>query len=432
MANLIVKGGNRLSGEITPAGNKNSALPALCATLLTDETVTLRNFPDLVDVNKLVELMVSLGSKIDWDKKESIIKINNSNFKDDFGEEGFPLGMRGAVLLLGPLTSRMKVIETKEEIGGCALGIRELDPHLEVLEGLGADVEYNNVLKIKTTGGLRGGFLWQDYMSVTTTENFIMAAVKAKGESTMVNAASEPHVQDLCFLLESMGAKIEGIGTSKLTIKGVEKLKGTDFTISSDHHEITTLLALGAMTGGEIKIHNSEPEHFPLINKAFKKFNVEIGYKDDTAIVKANQELKIINPYTKNLLQKLEAAPWPYFPADLLPLMIALAVKSEGSMMFWNKLYEGGFFWIPELIKFGAHVVMCDPHRIIVYGNKPLNPTKVSAPNIIRATVALMMVALTIEGESIIEDADSIKRAHPNFVENLNRLGADLKWIEEC
>lgn len=430
MSNLIVKGGNRLSGDITPAGNKNSALPALCATLLTDEDVILRNFPDLIDVSKLIELMTSLGSKIEWDKENSVIKINNSKFKDSFGEEGFPLGMRGAVLLLGPLLSRMKKIEVKEGIGGCSLGIRELDPHLEVLEGLGANIEYNGDLKIEVKERLKGGFLWQDYMSVTTTENFVMAAVKAQEESIMVNAASEPHVQDLCLLLESMGAQIEGIGTSKLTVKGVEKLKGTDFTISSDHHEITTLLALGAMTGGEIRVHNSEPEHFPLINKAFRKFNVEIKYKDDTAIVEANQKLKIINPYTKNLLQKLEAAPWPYFPADLMPLMMALAVKSEGSMMFWNKLYEGGFFWIPDLIKFGAHIVMCDPHRVIIYGNKPLKPTTVTAPNIIRATVALMMVALTIEGESVIEYADSIKRAHPNFVENLNKLGANLEWTE--
>lgn len=430
MSNLIVKGGNRLNGEITPAGNKNSALPALCATLLTNETVTLRNFPDLTDVNKLIELMISLGSEVDWDKEDSVLKINNSNFKDNFGKEGFPLGMRGAVLLLGPLTSRMKEIEVKEEIGGCTLGIRELDPHLEVLEGLGAKVEYNGNLKIEINDRLKGGFLWQDYMSVTTTENFIMAAVKAKGESTMVNAASEPHVQDLCLLLQSMGAKIEGIGTSTINIKGVDELKGADFSISSDHHEITTLLALGAMTGGEIKVHNSEPEHFPLINKAFKKFNVDIKYDNDTAIVEANQKLKILNPYTKNLLQKLEAAPWPYFPTDLMPLMIALAVKSEGSMMFWNKLYEGGFFWIPEMIKFGGHIVMCDPHRIIVYGNKPLRPANVSSPNIIRATVALMMVALTVEGESTMENADSIKRAHPNFVENLNKLGAELEWVD--
>jgi len=427
MSDLIVRGGNRLEGEITPAGNKNSALPILCATLLTNETVTIKNFPELTDVKKLVDLMISLGSKIDWDKEKNILTVNNSNFKDSFGDAGFPLGMRGAILLLGPLVTRMKNIEVKEEIGGCTLGIREIDPHLEVLEALGAKITHNETLKI-SVGKLKGNSLWQDYMSVTTTENFIMAAVKAKGVSTMVNAASEPHVQDLCNLLIKMGAKIEGLGSCKLVITGGKELHGADFTISSDHHEITTLLALGAMTGGKIKVHNAEPEHFPLIVKSFKRLGVEVKYDGDTATVERNQKLEIEKPYTANMLPKIEAAPWPYFPADLMPLVVALAVKSKGSIMFWNKLYEGGFLWIPEMIKFGAEIIMCDPHRIIVYGDRPLKPASVDSPNIIRATVALMMVALTIKGESIITNADSIKRAHPNFVENLQKLGADISW----
>ena len=428
MSDLLVRGGNILSGEITPAGNKNSALPILCATLLTNEDVIIRNFPDLTDVNKLIELMISMGSKIEWDKEKCILKINNSGFKNEFGDEGFPMGMRGAVLLLGSLVTRMKEIEVHKEIGGCSLGIRELDPHIEVIKALGADVTDSKTLKIDIKNGLKGNFLWQDYMSVTTTENFVMAASKAEGTSTMVNAASEPHVQDLCNFLVSMGAKIEGIGSSTLKVTGVEELHGTEFTISSDHHEITTLLALGAMTGGEVRVNNAEPEHFPLIVKAFKKFGVKVEYEGETAIVRAQKKLVIEEPYTKNMLQKIEAAPWPYFPVDLMPLMIALAVKSEGNIMFWNKLYEGGLFWIPEMMKFGAHIVMCDPFRIIVFGNKPLKAATVDSPNIIRATVALMMVALTIKGESIIRNADTIKRAHPNFVENLQKLGADISW----
>lgn len=430
MADLIVRGGNKLNGEITPAGNKNAALPILCATLLTDETVILRNFPDLLDVQKLVELLVSLGSEIKWDKENKVIEINNRNLRKDFGEEGFPLGMRGAVLLLGPLSVRMNCIEVKSEIGGCSLGIRELDPHLEVLKSLGADIKTGSHLTIDTSSGLSGGSIWLDYMSVTTTENFIMAASMAKGNSELTNAASEPHVQDLCKFLIQMGAKIDGVGSCKVTIEGVNKLHGTDYTISSDHHEITTLLALGAMTNGNVRVKNAVPEYFPLIIKAFKKLGVNIKYDNNTAIVEDNQDLCVLEPYTKNLLQKIEAAPWPYFPADLIPLMIALAVKAQGSIMFWNKLYEGGFFWIPEVVKFGAHIIMCDPHRVIVYGSKPLKPASVNAPDIIRATVALLMVALTIEGESKIHNADSIKRAHPNFIENLNTLGADIEWIE--
>jgi len=430
MSNLIVKGGNKLNGEITPAGNKNSALPILCATLLTNEPVTIKNFPELTDVAKLIELMQSLGSKIEWNKEKEEIVIDNSNFCQSFGDTGFPLGMRGAVLLLAPLIHRHRVLEVKEEIGGCSLGIRELDPHLEVLETLGAHISSNGNIQIEAKEGLDGGSLWQDYMSVTTTENFAMAASLANGTSVMVNAASEPHVQDLCNFLVKMGANIEGIGSSTLTVHGVKELHGTEFTISSDHHEITTLLALGAMTGGNVRVNNAIPEHFQLINKTFAKFGVEIKYDGDTAYSVNNGQLRVVEPFTKNLLQKVEAAPWPYFPADLLPLIMALAVRAEGNSMFWNKLYEGGFFWIPEMIKFGAHIVMCDPHRVIVFGGKELKPTTVDAPNIIRATVALLMVALTIEGESVILNADTIKRAHPNFVENLQKLGADIRWDE--
>jgi UDP-N-acetylglucosamine 1-carboxyvinyltransferase len=430
MADLIVRGGNKLKGEITPAGNKNAALPILCATLLTDETVTLRNFPDLLDVHKLVDLLISLGSDIDWDRENKVIKINNSNLRKEFGEEGFPLGMRGAVLLLGPLAVRMDKIEVKSEIGGCSLGIRELDPHIDILKSLGAKVKTNRHLTIDTSDGLKGGSIWLDYMSVTTTENFLMAATMAEGKSSLTNAASEPHVQDLCNFLIQMGAKINGVGSCKVEVEGVEELHGTNFTISSDHHEITTLLALGAMTRGDVRVTNAEPEFFPLIARSFEKLGVNIKYEGDTAIVNGKQDLKVLEPYTKNLLQKIEAAPWPYFPADLLPLMIALSVKADGSIMFWNKLYEGGFFWIPEIVKFGAQVVMCDPHRVIVFGNRPLKAATVNAPDIIRATVALLMVALTIDGESRINNADSIKRAHPNFIENLNKLGADIEWIE--
>jgi UDP-N-acetylglucosamine 1-carboxyvinyltransferase len=430
MSDLKIRGGKKLKGEITPAGNKNSVLPILCATLLTNEPVTIRNFPELTDVLKLVELLESLGSKIEWNKEDKILKIDNSGFCESFGEEGFPLGMRGALLLLAPLMYRHKELEIKEDIGGCSLGIREIDPHLDILKGLGAKVKNNSTLKITIGDGFQGGNLWQDYMSVTATENFLMAAVVAKGKSVMDNSASEPHVQDLTNFLISMGAKIEGLGSSRLVVEGVQELKGTDFTISSDHHEITTLLALGAMTGGNVRVKNAIPQYFPLINNTFAKFGVEVKYDGDTAYTKSNGKLKVVEPYTKNLLQKVEAAPWPYFPADLMPLMMALAVKAEGSVMFWNKIYEAGFFWIPEMIKFGAHIVMCDPHRVITYGDKPLRPATVDAPNIIRATVALLMVALTIDGESTIRNADTIKRAHPNFVENLTLLGADIEWID--
>lgn len=428
MSNLIISGGQKLSGEVTPSGNKNSVLPILCATLLTNQEITLRNVPDLTDVNKLVQQLQEVGSTITWDKETATMTINHSTFNPKFFAEDFPVGMRGSILLFSPLLNRLKKFRMKNEIGGCSLGIREIDPHIDVLEALGATVKKGEILEFSIDQQFTSGKLWPDYMSVTTTENFINGAVVAKGTSRMTNAASEPHVQELCRFLEQMGAKIEGIGTSTLTIHGVQELSGTDYTIGSDHHEITTFLALGAMTGGEIRVHKAIPEHFPLIVRSFNKLGVHIEYENDTAIVRENQSLIVQRPFTHNMLQKIEAAPWPYFPVDLMPLLIALAIKAKGEVMFWNKVYEGGLFWAPELLKFGAKVSLSDPHRLIIFGGEPLTPATVAAPNIIRAAIALTMLALSTEGKSTILNADSIKRAHPHFNEKLTELGANISW----
>jgi UDP-N-acetylglucosamine 1-carboxyvinyltransferase len=257
-----------------------------------------------------------------------------------------------------------------------------------------------------------------------------MAAVLGEGTSTLTNAASEPHVQDLCQFLLSMGARISGIGTSMLRVEGVEQLGGAVAAIASDHHEIATFLSIGAITGGEVRVNNALPHHFTLINRAFEKLGVTIEYEGDTALCKAGQSFQIQQPYTSNLLAKVEAAPWPYFPVDLLPPMIALATRADGVMHFWNKVYEGGFSWLAELTKFGAHAVVSDPHRIIVFGNRPLHAAEVEAPYIIRAAVALYMTAASIEGRSVVKNADSIRRAHPSFAENLRKLGAEIEWDE--
>jgi len=265
-------------------------------------------------------------------------------------------------------------------------------------------------------------------MSVTVTENFAMAAAVASGSSTLINAASEPHVQDLCAALVAMGAKIAGIGTSRLEVEGVSGLHGATIAIATDYHEVVTFLALGAITGGEVRVEKSLPQHFDLIVGAFRKLGVGIEHEGDTAIVRRGQKLRVEKPYTANLLPKIEAAPWPYFSVDLLPLMIALSTRAEGTIHFWNKVYENGFSWIPELAKFGAHVVVSDPHRIIVFGNTPLRPAVVASPYVIRAAVALTMVATSVPGRSVVRNAEIIKRAHPRFVENLRSLGAELEW----
>lgn len=428
MADLIVNGGKPLSGTITPSGNKNSTLPILCATLLTDEKVTLHNVPLITDVEKLVNFFLGQGSEVVWDRTAGVLSVRHKSFDASKLNGELPDGMRSAVLLFAPLLQRMKRIRIPTNAKGCSLGIRELDPHLEILSKLGAKISHRNGLTLTLKDRFRGARHWPDYMSVTSTENFAMAAALAEGESVLLNAASEPHVQDLCAMLVGMGAKIDGLGTSQLTITGVKKLRGGTFTISSDHHEVVTFLALGAITGGEVRVKNCQSQHYDLIDRAFAKLGVRITHRGDTAIVRKNQPLRVTAPYTTNLLPRIEAAPWPYYPVDLLPLMIALSVRAEGTMMFWNKVYEGGFNWVPELVKFGAHVVVNDPHRIVVFGDRPLRPTTVEAPYIIRAAVALYMIAASIPGRSIVKNADTIKRAHPNFVENLQSLGAEVEW----
>ncbi len=428
MADLIIHGGKPLSGTITPSGNKNSVLPILCATLLTDAKVVLRNVPHITDVEKLVTFFTEQGSAVAWDRAAGTLTLDHSGFDAGRLNGELPAGMRSSVLLFAPLLQRMKKITLPTNAKGCSLGIRELDPHLEILEKLGAKITHNGDLRMSLKGRFRGARHWPDYMSVTATENFVMAAVLAEGESVLLNAASEPHVQDLCAVLAGMGAKITGLGTSQLTVTGVAKLKGGVFTINSDHHEVVTFLALGAITGGEVRVKHSLPHHFDLINRSFAKLGVQIDYEGDTAIVRRRQKLVVTEPFTSNLLPKIEAAPWPYFPVDLLPVMIALAVRAEGTVMFWNKVYEGGFTWMSELSKFGAHIVVSDPHRITVFGAKPLRPATAEAPYIIRAAVALYMVAASIPGKSVVKNADTIRRAHPNFVENLRSLGASVEW----
>ena len=428
MADLIVNGGKPLSGTIVPSGNKNSALPILCATLLAGDPVRLLNVPDITDLEKLVGFFTAQGSRITWDRAKGEMRVDHANFSAGGLQVEMPAGMRSTVLLLAPLLGRMKKLIVPANAKGCSLGIRELDPHLEILKALGAGIARDGALTLTLDGRYRATRHWQDYMSVTATENFVMAAVLADGVSILINAASEPHVQDLCAVLNAMGAKIEGVGTSMLRVEGVAALHGGTFTIATDYHEVVTFLALGAITGGEVRVERSLPHHFDLITRSFGKLGVVLGHEGTTAVVGRGQRLVVEPPFTPNLLARIEAAPWPYFPVDLLPCMLALAVRARGEIHFWNKVYEGGFSWMPELAKFGAHVVTCDPHRVIVFGNRPLRPAVVEAPYVIRAAVALYMVAASIPGRSVVRNAGIIQRAHPRFVENLRALGAEVEW----
>ncbi len=428
---LLVRGGKALSGAIKPSGNKNAVLPILCATLLTDETVTVRNVPDITDVHQLVSFFETLGSRVAWDHDANTIEINHGGA--DLGARtvvrSLPPGMRSSVMLFGPLLARVGSLNVSDDATGCSLGAREVDPHLDILEGFGATIEWGDRREIGLSGGFTANAHWLDYASVTTTEHFVMCAALAKGTSTLVNAASEPHVQDLCAVLVEMGARIDGIGTSVLVVHGVDTLQGADVRVSDDHHEIFTFLAIGAMTGGDVSVEHNVQHHFPLMDRTLEKFGVEVEQTATGSRVSVADRLRVEQPRTSHLLPKVEGAPWPYFPVDLIPPVVALATVADGDMLFWNKVYEGAFGWVPELAKFGAQVTVCDPHRIIVFGRDNLHPATVDAPYIIRVTIALFMVGATIDGESIIRNASPVRRAHPNFVENLRSLGADVEWV---
>ena len=429
MTSLIVNGGRALRGRITPAANKNAVLPVLCATLLTDQLVTLHRVPDITDVRKILDFFRNLGSTVDMDFEGGTLRVRHGEGLDPKAAH-LPLGMRSTLMLIPPLLHRFGAATIEEDATGCTLGAREIDPHIEVLQTFGATVRREpDALHISVPGGYTAADHWLDYASVTTTENFMLCAATALGRSQLTNAACEPHVQEFCAFLALMGARIGGVGGSRIVVEGVDRLSGAEFTFADDFHEVATFLAMGAITGGEVSVRNGSVEQFPLLDRTFAKFGVEVTHEGGWSTARAPHGLKVKEPFTSNILTKVEAAPWPYVPADLLPIFIALGVRAEGSVMFWNKVYEGALGWSSEIGKFGAHSVLCDPHRLITYGGKPLMPATVESPYIIRVAIALFMLAASIEGRSTILNAAPIQRAHPRFVENLNALGADVEWV---
>lgn len=427
MADLIVDGARPVSGTIRPSGNKNAVLPMLCATLLTADEVTLTNVPEISDVDKIVEYFRSRGSRVDRDLGAQTLTVQH-DFRA-FATSGaeLPVGIRAAVLLLAPVLMRSTHLIFDTEAKGCALGVREIDPHLEILERFGATIAGTHPYRIERRGAITGVDIWPDYASVTATETFVMIAAVAEGTSHLNNAASEPHVQALCDMLAAMGADLDGIGTSKLTVRGVRTLHGTTARVPDDHHEVATFLAIGAVTGGRLTVETDMAPHMTLILRQFGKLGLEFEVGEGT-ITATGWSRRITEPYTAEMLPKIEAAPWPYFPADLLPHAVGVSVGCAGDIMFWNKVYEGALGWSAELLKFGARVHLSDPHRLIVFGGNALRPATVEAPYIIRVVVALLIAAMQIPGESRIKNADPIRRAYPHFVEKLTALGAKVRW----
>lgn len=431
MSNLIVHGGTPLRGRIVPSANKNAVLPVLCATLLTDQPVRLHGVPDITDVRKILDIFRTLGSDVRMDHDSGTLDLHHRDTVFDPARHHLPEEMRSSIMLVPPLLSRFGVARLEDNVKGCTLGVREIDPHVEIFRRFGGEVERaQGSLLLHSDGPLRPIDHWLDYASVTTTENFVMCAAAAGGTSTLTNAASEPHVQEFCRFMTMMGARIDGIGTSRVTVHGGEKLGGGEFTFDEDFHEITTFLALGAITNGDVVVRNGAPENFPLIDRTFEKFGVRIVHEDGWSRAERSGPLQVQTPFTSNVLTKVEAAPWPYFPVDLLPIFIALGVRAQGNAMFWNKVYDSALGWTSELSKFGAHVFSSDPHRLITFGGNTLAPAVVESPYIIRVAIALFMVAASIDGRSEIRNAAPIRRAHPRFVENLRSLGVHVEWTD--
>jgi len=432
MSNLIVHGGTPLRGRVIPSANKNAVLPVLCATLLSYEPLRLHGVPDITDVRKILDIFRLLGSEVQMDFAAGTLELHHRETVFDAARHRLPEEMRSSIMLVPPLLARFGVARLEDNVKGCTLGVREIDPHIEVFRQFGGDVERSEgSLLVRCPGPLTPTDHWLDYASVTTTENFVLCAATAGGTSTLTNAASEPHVQEFCRFMQMMGVRIEGVGTSRLTVHGGARLGGGEFRFDEDFHEITTFLALGAITGGHVVVRNSAPGNFPLIDRTFAKFGVRITHENGWSWADSPVALRVQTPFTSNVLTKVEAAPWPYFPVDLLPIFIALGVRAEGNAMFWNKVYDGAMGWTTELSKFGAHVFASDPHRIISFGGSPLTPAVVESPYIIRVAIALFMVAASVEGRSEIRNATPIRRAHPGFVENLRSLGAQVEWTSE-
>ena len=423
MERFIVEGGRRLEGSIRPGGNKNAALPILAACLLTDEPVVLRNLPDIQDVRVMLQIMEGLGSKIERLEK-NVVRIHTGGECSPNPDVELSKKIRASILLAGPLLARCGEVRVAKP-GGDAIGRRRVDTHLLALEALGAQIEVSATSYQMSARELVGKKMFLDEASVTATENAIMAAVLADGETQIYNAAAEPHVQDLCHFLNSLGAQIEGIATNSLQIRGVDSLRGGEFYIPSDHIEVGSYIGLAAVTRSELLIEDGVPQHMYAIRYMLEKLGVDIQVEGKNIRVPKDQELRVRYDIGA-AVPKIDDGPWPLFPADLLSIMVVVATQAEGTVMIFEKMFESRLFFTDKLIGMGARIILCDPHRAIIVGGSRLYGGEISSPDI-RAGMALLLAALCAKGESIIHNINQIDRGYERIDERLNGLGARIR-----
>jgi UDP-N-acetylglucosamine 1-carboxyvinyltransferase len=425
---FVIEGGYEFSGEVVPSGNKNAAFPLISAALLTDQPVTLRNLPDIGDVRTMLSIMEDLGVEVTRHDAHSATLRSDVIGKtcpdpDLFGH------IRGALVLMGAMLAREGRIDLPRP-GGDQIGRRRIDTHLLALEQLGADVSYDGQLSLKAQR-LHGADMLLDETSVTATENTVLAAVTAEGTTVIRNAASEPHVQDLCCMLNQMGARIEGIGSNVLTIRGVEKLGSVEYTLGADYIEVGSFIGLAAATGSEVLIRDASLEHLRMILMVYNRLGVQPEIRGDDVFVPAGQPLAVVSD-VGDAIPKIDDAPWPGFPADMMSIAIVVATQANGTVLFHEKLFDGRLFFVDKLIGMGARIVLCDPHRCIVQGPNRLHaePQGISSPDI-RAGMAMLIAALCARGSSTIHNIGQIDRGYERIEQKLQALGARIERVSE-
>ena len=435
MGSFIIEGGHKLKGEIQPQGAKNEALQILCAVLLTPEKVVINNVPDIVDINILIELLKDLGVKLEKQSNDSYsFQADEINLdyltSDEFKAKGTRI--RGSIMIVGPLLARFGKGFIPRP-GGDKIGRRRLDTHFIGFQKLGAEFEYDSKESFYrvTTKGLKGTYMLLDEASVTGTANIVMTAVMAKGTTTIYNAACEPYLQQLCKMLNSMGANIQGIGSNLLTIEGVDYLSGCKHTILPDMIEIGSFIGLAAMTQSEITIKNVSWDNLGVIPSVFQKLGIKLERKVDDIYIPSQESYEIENFIDGSILT-IADAPWPGFTPDLLSIILVVSTQAKGSVLIHQKMFESRLFFTDKLIDMGAQIILCDPHRASVIGldrQTPLRATTMTSPDI-RAGVSLLIAALSAEGTSTIHNINQIDRGYQNIDDRLRALGAKIQRAE--
>jgi len=427
MAIFVVEGGHRLQGRIRPAGNKNAALPCLAATVLAAEPVTLQNVPRIRDVETFLEILGSLGAEVRWVGPNEV-SVDAREVRRGAIDAELAGRIRASVLLAGPLLARFGHVKLPPP-GGDVIGRRRMDTHFLAFERLGARVSLNSGFSIDADG-LRGADIFLDEPSVTGTENAVMAAVRAKGRTSIRNAAAEPHVQDLCHLLNAMGARISGIGTHALSIEGVDELGGASFRVGADHIETGSFIGLAAVTRSDITIEGAPVEHLDSTLLGFERLGIECEVKGTDVFVKGSAPHEIRQD-AFGQVPKVDDGPWPAFPADLTSIALVAATQCHGTVLIHEKMFESRMYFTDKLVAMGATIVLCDPHRAVVVGPRPLQGGTVESPDI-RAGMALLIAALGAEGTSRIHNIRQIERGYEAIDSRLTALGAKIRRDERA